>query len=1150
MTVLKKSLAVFLAVITALSVLAFSVFADSVSYYYVETYFMNTRGAYGVQADESARKYASAGSEVQINAKEYEGFTLDSSKSDSVVVVNEDGSTVAKVYYQRNLYELTYFYEDQIGPQTEKSYVYYGAEIPGFEANPSGKPVKMGYKFITWSTDSESIVEIPEVMPANSVAIYPIYEAKTFTYTFDANGGSFSDGEQTLEYEYAFGDTTVTPEEPSMEHYEFAGWDADIPPVVDVEGNKYFCAMYNELTYLVVFMDGDEELSYSDGYYFGDIIEEVDAPEDVEAWTLSDGTYVQFPYEIKGDTYFYAAKAPVEYTARFYADINDEEPYAVFSGCEGTEIEFPEDPVRKGYEFIGWSSDITVMPDEDIDFIAEWKESTIPLPEDYLGLKTELYTYDEEVGDWVVAETISRGETVKARFFIESGFGISDGQLLFFYNDDAFTSGYTGFGNLTLNDSPTSISGKYEVDGMVTYPAKNNRVLNNLVEHGYITNEFMDNHTPVIFTFRFIDYTCHYLSGDEWFAEIELTAKDDAVGEADFFVVPETIDRPADGNEDYYGYINFTIGIDGGSAIYYTDDLSRFEASVYVSSYPVSTGYGRLIVDAGEGTFDDGSSVMKFDYVAGSQIDVYPEPTLEGYWFDGYEPEIPDTIDDEILRVNAKWSPAEDTPFSVIVHYVDFEDGETIENEDVFEFELATGTIVEIVDVMPESPEFNTEYILVEDLAMNDYNVVDVTAENIISAVVAADGSTVLELFFKLASHEVEFYADGGSFPNGKDMVVKTAVHGTPALSIVPEDEPRKRGYVFAGWHGIDESEYVLDDSIYYALWTPEKVDFNVFFLASGDVPAGLELPSSYTVSEGDLVIVPDAYSAEGYTFEGWYYDGKRYESGDQIVMPSENITLICKWKRIPAETTTQAPTTTQPVVTETTTTKPSTTQHVVTEPTTIEPSSTQPVVTETTTIEPSSTQPVVTETTTTEPSTTQPVVTETTTTKPATTQPVVTETTTTKPESTTTKPTTTKPVVTEPTTKPAEPTTKPQIAVFEIRKPSVTTINYGDSIILHLDVIEGELPEDAKIVWSIDNGNFKLISTAEDGYDCMITPNAKGDSVVTVTVYDKDGNEIGSDTQTMTSKAGFFQKLIAFFKKLFGLTKVIPEAFRPVFEK
>ena len=151
----------------------------------------------------------------------------------------------------------------------------------------------------------------------------------------------------------------------------------------------------------------------------------------------------------------------------------------------------------------------------------------------------------------------------------------------------------------------------------------------------------------------------------------------------------------------------------------------------------------------------------------------------------------------------------------------------------------------------------------------------------------------------------------------------------------------------------------------------------------------------------------------------------------------------------------------------------------------------------------------------------------------------------TTKPTEPTTKPTepTTKP--TEPTTKPTEPTTKPVVTVpalvVEIRNPSQTEIKYGDSIILHADV--ENLPDDATIKWTADNGNFTYTASA-DGTTCTVSPSASGDTTFTATVYDADGNEIGSDTQTMTAKAGLWQKIVAFFKKLFGMTKVYSEIF------
>lgn len=110
-----------------------------------------------------------------------------------------------------------------------------------------------------------------------------------------------------------------------------------------------------------------------------------------------------------------------------------------------------------------------------------------------------------------------------------------------------------------------------------------------------------------------------------------------------------------------------------------------------------------------------------------------------------------------------------------------------------------------------------------------------------------------------------------------------------------------------------------------------------------------------------------------------------------------------------------------------------------------------------------------------------------------------------------------------------------------EIRKPSVTTINYGDSIVLHADVTN--LPSDAYIEWTASNGSFTYSASA-DGTTCTVSPASSGDTTFTATVYDANGNVIDSDEQVMTAKAGFFQKIIAFFKKLFGMTKVIPQFF------
>lgn len=113
------------------------------------------------------------------------------------------------------------------------------------------------------------------------------------------------------------------------------------------------------------------------------------------------------------------------------------------------------------------------------------------------------------------------------------------------------------------------------------------------------------------------------------------------------------------------------------------------------------------------------------------------------------------------------------------------------------------------------------------------------------------------------------------------------------------------------------------------------------------------------------------------------------------------------------------------------------------------------------------------------------------------------------------------------------------------IRTPSTTTISYGDSIVLHAET-ESTLPNGYYIEWTADNGNFSY-TAAEDG-TCTISPESSGETTFTAAVVDAEGNVISSDTQEMTSKAGFFQKIIAFFKMLFGLTKVIPQMFMGIY--
>lgn len=120
--------------------------------------------------------------------------------------------------------------------------------------------------------------------------------------------------------------------------------------------------------------------------------------------------------------------------------------------------------------------------------------------------------------------------------------------------------------------------------------------------------------------------------------------------------------------------------------------------------------------------------------------------------------------------------------------------------------------------------------------------------------------------------------------------------------------------------------------------------------------------------------------------------------------------------------------------------------------------------------------------------------------------------------------------------------------AVLKIKNNPVTkTINYGELLRLTAEITNK--PENAKIYWYVDG-----IKDAE-GEIFEISPES-GRVTVTAKLVDAGGNAILdsqdneiSDTEIITVKSGFFQKLISFFKNLFGINRtVIQYLFKTVY--
>lgn len=102
----------------------------------------------------------------------------------------------------------------------------------------------------------------------------------------------------------------------------------------------------------------------------------------------------------------------------------------------------------------------------------------------------------------------------------------------------------------------------------------------------------------------------------------------------------------------------------------------------------------------------------------------------------------------------------------------------------------------------------------------------------------------------------------------------------------------------------------------------------------------------------------------------------------------------------------------------------------------------------------------------------------------------------------------------------------------------SSKTINYGETLKLTASV--NNKPTEATIVWYVDGVKKGEGETFNVSFE-------SGTKTVEVKLLDANGNVIKNasgneikDSETVTVKAGFFQKLISFFKNLFGMNRTV----------
>lgn len=169
-------------------------------------YKQNVSGS-GYTLADTTTGTANYGSTFTPSRKTYTGFTKPDTET---ITISTSGNTV-RYYYTRNKYDVSLTKGTGIASVSGSGSYYYGATVQ------ISCTLSTGYKWKNWTGDaSYSNQTASFTMPANVVSLTANGQLKTYTITYNANGGSNPPSNQTKTH---FTDLTLTSSKPTAKYY-------------------------------------------------------------------------------------------------------------------------------------------------------------------------------------------------------------------------------------------------------------------------------------------------------------------------------------------------------------------------------------------------------------------------------------------------------------------------------------------------------------------------------------------------------------------------------------------------------------------------------------------------------------------------------------------------------------------------------------------------------------------------------------------------------------------------------------------------------------------------------------------------------------------------------------------------------------------
>lgn len=927
----------------------YAIYGKSDSYYTVELFEMLTDGTYSAEPTAKKQVPEVSGTVVNYPAVPQTGFYFDESKENITnITVADDNSSVIRVYYARNAYQVLYHFNDATGEKTDMITVLYGAAIPEFTAVPGG-PVKEGSEFKGWSTDKDKLVAVPTSMPSENVELYPIFEPIVYIYTFDAFGGKLlnKDNEEVdlLTVYYYHGEVPSLPASPVNPGYTFIEWDKELPATVTEDMD--FEAVYNQDIYTVKFTD-DGVVKYQTTAYYGDEIKADAIPEGYKenAWTVNDTTTVAvFPYEITGNTEFKATDDALVYDAIFNAgegEFEDGSKSQTVPTLLDEEVIAPEkNPTLYGHNFIMWDPMVegSIMQEGGLTFDAVYEPAdfTVKLLDDdgKTPLKEETVTFGdslEELQNYVpekpgydfVKWSKEIPDTMGGEDFTAQAIWNAKTYKLEFYDADGTLVDII----VEKTDAPVKAPDFPVVDGYVYTAWVNEKGESVPATMPVGGDKFTAVREPANVSIT-LDANGGELTCDE-----KIDAK-----------FGDPIDTPTDpvleGNE----FLGWSTSKDG-LVVEFPSTMPAKNTTYYAIW---KTNEHLATFNANGSTFKVNNDAVYSQLVKYGDTIKFPELNdRDGYEFTGWTPNTT-TMPNEAVTFTAQWEyiPTGKADYTIYIYTVNPATGEYIET-------IKTGTTEsgKTIAIVPDDVTSDADVVIdYEGLNLAESNIPDTdNANNVLSITAEELAENKLVAYFELATFKATFDANNGIITAGDAEVSGTwgATLAAPAVSrtgykfigwepsvpstltetktyvakweqitaeaiftidgvehsrktykygeeIVPPTHPAKEGYTFTENWGVVNGETMGETSKTFD-GTYTAIDYTVTYAITENEP-GATVPGALEGKNiGNTFALATPETVEGYTFEGWTYNGATYVPGSAFTMPAANVVLTGKY--------------------------------------------------------------------------------------------------------------------------------------------------------------------------------------------------------------------------------------------------------------